>query len=292
MKINAVHSFTVSPFFTKPHNKFTMNDFEVMTMIMSALAWRRYNGSIKLYTDSYFAEWIYENNLEFLWDNGIDLHLFENAKKNINKEIFWAATKLDVIENMKVQEAHIDIDFIMWKSINEQVAEGDVVGSHFEDTGGEFTCYINKEKMMPPENYIFPTKLDWSFPAINTSFIYFNSKDAKDLFCKECVRYMENNNNKVYDDSGKDDVQMVFAEQRLTSMFLKFKNFDIRTITNYAECKNETTGFTHLGGLKGALKRDHIAEESYTIACVSKIKQDFSDFLEQISKVKCLKKYF
>ena len=47
-------------------------DFELLTLILSALAWRRHNGSIKLYADDTCAGYFQARGLEALWDDGID----------------------------------------------------------------------------------------------------------------------------------------------------------------------------------------------------------------------------
>ena len=282
--MNGVHSFKT---FTKDGEPFKMEDFEVMVMIMSALSWRRYNGKIKLYADDVFANYIHENNLDFLWDNGIDIKILSEPKENINRKIFWAASKMDVINDMKINEVHMDVDFAAWGEMESFLSKDfDVIVSHFEDVN-EFNCYIPKEELVPPKGYVFNKNLDWNFPAINTSFIMFKNKDAKDIFCKECIRYMENNDAEL-----PESAQMVFAEQRLTAMALKYKGMKIHTLSDVESCQNGTTNFIHLGGLKKVMKCDHNTKEHFNLACANRLRESFPEYLDKISQVKCLKKYF
>lgn len=282
--MNGVHSFKV---LRKSDSAFKMEDFEVMVMIMSALSWRRHNGKIKLYADETFANFIYENNLDFLWDNGIDIKILSEPKNNINSKIFWAASKIDVIRDMKLDEVHMDVDFAAWGDMTEKLKRDfDVIASHFEGVN-DFNCYVPKEQLLPPSDYVFNKNLDWSFPAINTSFIMFKDQESKDIFCKECERYMENNDNEL-----PGDIQMVFAEQRLTAMALKFKGKKIETITDVESCQNGTTNFIHLGGLKTQMKSNHNAKEHFNLACANKLIKSFPEYVDKFKQINCLKKYF
>ena len=282
--MNGVHSFKT---FTRNGIAFKMEDFEIMVMIMSALSWRRYNGKIKLYADDVFAKFVYDNNLDFLWDNGIDIKILSEPKENINRNIFWAASKMDVINEMEINEVHMDIDFAAWGEMSSFLQKDfDVIVSHFEGVH-EFDCYIHKDELVPPKDYVFNKNLDWEFPAINTSFLMFKNKEAKDIFCKECIRYMENNDTEL-----PQSAQMVFAEQRLTAMALKFKGMKIETLSNVESCQNGTTNFIHLGGLKTQMKRDHNAKEHFNLACANRLTLSFPEYLDKFKQINCLKKYF
>ena len=177
--MNGVHSFKT---FYKGGNAFKLEDFEIMVMIMSALSWRRYNGKIKLYADETFANFVYENNLDFLWDNGIDIKILSEPKNNINREIFWAASKMDVINDMKLNEVHMDIDFAAWGKMDEFLEKDfDVIVSHFEDVN-EFTCYIDKELLVPPKGYVFNKNL------LKTPYEYVDvSKEENHTFVKKKI---------------------------------------------------------------------------------------------------------
>lgn len=283
--MDAVHSFKA---LSDNVEDFALEDFETMTMIASALMWRRHSGKVKLYADKVFADYVYENNLDFLWDNGIDLTVFEKPNKKINDKIFWAASKMDVMNKMKVNEVHMDIDFVAWENIDRFTNKDcDIVFSHYEDVI-EFHCYLPKEKLVPPKDYVFNQKLDWTFPAINTSFICFKTQEAKDLFCKESIRYMENNETEL-----PGSAQMVFAEQRLTAMYLKFKGMKMEPITTAEDCINNSVYYiTHLGYLKKHLRIDHVAKNTFNLAWANKLRKTFPEYLENFQQIKCLKQYF
>ena len=85
---------------------------------------------------------------------------------------------------------------------------------------------------------------------------------------------------------------MVFAEQRLTAMALKFKGTNIKTLSDVESCQNNTTSFTHLGGLKQHMKSNHDAKEHFNLAYANKLINSFPEYIDQLKQINCLKKYF
>ena len=59
--IEGFHSNWTAPFFKRNKNSnYYIEDFEILTTILSALKWRQHNGSIKMITDTIGAEY-YKN---------------------------------------------------------------------------------------------------------------------------------------------------------------------------------------------------------------------------------------
>ncbi|MBQ6759623.1 MAG: hypothetical protein IJP42_11170, partial [Selenomonadaceae bacterium] len=65
-----------------------LDDFEIFTLILSALEWRRHNGEIFLYTDTAGKKFFDEAGLLELWD-GVDTSLDEWLRLGIDENIFW-----------------------------------------------------------------------------------------------------------------------------------------------------------------------------------------------------------
>ena len=56
--IKAFHSNWTTPFFKmNPNKEYYIEDFEILTTIISALKWREKNGSIKMVTDEIGANY-------------------------------------------------------------------------------------------------------------------------------------------------------------------------------------------------------------------------------------------
>ncbi len=61
--------FWTAPWFSRhPDEPFAMTDFERKTAILSAGAWRRYNGPVYLMTDSHGAAYIRRQKMEDYYD--------------------------------------------------------------------------------------------------------------------------------------------------------------------------------------------------------------------------------
>ena len=115
--VKGFHSNWTRPFFTLNKDKeYFIEDFEILTTILSALKWREFNGSIKMITDIQGAEYYKKLGIEDIWDLGIDTVL-ENIPQSINPNVFWAAGKIYAMNYEKTPFAMIDTDFIVWSSV-------------------------------------------------------------------------------------------------------------------------------------------------------------------------------
>jgi hypothetical protein len=87
--MRAIHAYS-----SKPPNKWfsreqmdgrcRFEDFELLMLSLSALAWRRHSGSVKLYTDDTCARYFQARGLEVLWDDGIDTVALAEANLDTN----------------------------------------------------------------------------------------------------------------------------------------------------------------------------------------------------------------
>ena len=67
--MKALHIYSSAPFF-KYHKdeEFYIDDFDILSAILSALTWQKYNGPIKLYADSTVLKYYRELGIEDLWN--------------------------------------------------------------------------------------------------------------------------------------------------------------------------------------------------------------------------------
>ena len=100
-----------------PGMPYAVEPFELLTTALSALFWRRENGSICMVCDSRAAEYYASLGLDFLWDDG--LHpLLDAMPDDINATAFWAAGKLYAVAAMKAPCVMLDTDLICWKNLD------------------------------------------------------------------------------------------------------------------------------------------------------------------------------
>ena len=99
--IKAFHSNWTTPFFKmNPNKEYYIEDFEILTTIISALKWREKNGSIKMVTDEIGANYYRRLGIDSIWDLGIDISL-EGINNNIDSNLFWAAGKIYALKNQE-----------------------------------------------------------------------------------------------------------------------------------------------------------------------------------------------
>ena len=147
MMIEAFHSNWTKPFFTiNPHMDYYVEDFEILTTILSALKWREKNGSIKMITDEIGANYYKSMGLENIWDLGIEISL-DNIDYDIDSSVFWAAGKLYALKEQKSPCVMIDTDFIVWENIREILKNTQV-------------SVIHKEKKFIPIKNFLNIKMD------------------------------------------------------------------------------------------------------------------------------------
>ena len=74
----------------------SMQDFDILTMILSALYWKKNNGSIDLMADKENIAYVKSNSLEALWDNIHEI-------PNYYVRCFGLVEKYLLLENKKLQ---------------------------------------------------------------------------------------------------------------------------------------------------------------------------------------------
>ena len=189
-----------------------MNDAEILTMVLSALMWQKYNGSIKLYTDNRGYEFIIEHGLLSLWDKGIDTEVLEKNTYPIDPEIFWAAGKLMALETQTAPCVMLDTDLIVVRSIHEQLEQTDIIALHAEIL--EPDVYLHPSLLKQPLDFKFPDYYNWTVSPSNTAFLYIRDESFREFYLNESKQFMFNN----YEKPKELVTQMVFAEQRMLSI--------------------------------------------------------------------------
>ena len=77
-----------------PNQPYEIEDFELLTTMLSALEWRKHNGSIRMVTDQTGYDYYKKLGLLWIWDDGVDNVLDHLIPANVNPHVFWAAAKL------------------------------------------------------------------------------------------------------------------------------------------------------------------------------------------------------
>lgn len=161
-----------------PGMPYAVEPFELLTTALSALFWRRENGSICMVCDSRAAEYYASLGLDFLWADG--LHpLLDAMPDDINATAFWAAGKLYAVAAMKAPCVMLDTDLICWKNIDALLDGADAAAIHREDIIP--SIYPGKSAFSRSNGFDFDA-FDWSVQPLNTALCSFSDDDFRRFY--------------------------------------------------------------------------------------------------------------
>lgn len=284
--MRAFHSNWTAPYYAKHDSTepYKVEDFELLTTILSALKWQEYNGSIEMIADSKAAEYYRKLGLESLWDLGIDDTLEVDMKSHIKSTTFWAAGKLYALAKQTEPCVMLDTDFIIWKDLNLEMAKHDATVIHREAIMKD--VYPSAKHFSMASSYQYPKQWSWDELPCNTAFTCFNNMAFKNYYVQEAIKFMEAA-------KGEDPlIYMVFAEQRLLAMCAKEKHIDLYAFSDVdALFNSHQTTFTHIWGYKRYLRQDSKARTTFCKRCVGRIKKDYPEFYPRLSQIGSLKQY-
>ena len=188
--MKAIHVNWTKPFFNRDRlrghgfestkqlksNTYDQLDHQILYTMLSAVYWKKYNGPIKLYTDSVGASFYQRFGLLDLYDE-IDIKYLNNySKTDIDAAYFWTSGKIKCLANMTEPFVFLDQDMIIKEKLPDWSYDNDLTIAHWEIGRGYY--YFTKEKFKKEithipwiENY---NTDDWS---PNTSFLQFNNRD-------------------------------------------------------------------------------------------------------------------
>jgi hypothetical protein len=275
--IKGIHILSTAPSSSFSGANFSPDSLEVASIVLSALLWKKYNGTIRLYTDTSGASFFERNQLLDLWDGGVDLSVIESMPTNINQHVFWAAAKIFALKDAKAPVAMIDNDLFIWKELPESVINSRLSVLHPEEL---WDCYVPKEKLSIPHAYSFNEAWDWEVKPFNTAFAFFSDEHFKNDYAFEAIRFMTNN-------PGTNEVpssQMVFAEQRILAMCAKAQNVPVCFLAEDPfELSNKL--FTHIWGAKAVIRNNPNKKAEVLNAVLLSIKELSEYYFEIIKSV-------
>ncbi|GAA0177665.1 hypothetical protein SH2C18_08520 [Clostridium sediminicola] len=287
--MKAFHSNWTKPFFVNhPNDDYFIEDFDLLVGILSALKWKEKNGSIKMYTDDLGGDYYYKLGLTDIYDLGVEISLEKIVPKSLNPYIFWAGGKLYALREEDTPSLMLDLDFIIWESISDEVANQDVCIAHRELLEG--ITYPNYEKFKGLYPYDYDDDWDWKENPCNTALAYFADKELKDYFVRESIKFM-NQDFRLYKNHWDRVIAMVFAEQRLLAMCAKKKGIKIGNFISNNMDKNNYCKYTHIWGYKNKLLQSEHKREEFCKDCVNVILRDFPSMYDILCNISSIQKY-
>lgn len=280
--MDAVHINWTKPFFVRNGGEYFIEDFEILTTVLSALKWRKKNGRIKMVTDTVGKEFYIKNGMDSLWDGGIEAVL---DVINENANMFWAAGKLHALSREFAPIAVMDTDFIVWNEILfDKLPALTVI--HDEDLYTDVYPDINSFKMK--DGYSFNPDWDLNLKPFNTAFFVIKDNDLLSSYTRSAIKFM--NNACECDDAL---TYMVFAEQRLLHMEAARMGKKTKCFSTLEKLfKNGDGYFTHIWGMKQQMRDNFELRNEFCRRCIGRIIGDFPEYEDMLRNIEVLKPYF
>lgn len=275
----------------QPEGSCRFEDFELLMTILSALSWRRHNGSMKLYTDDACARYFEVRGLEGLWDDGIDTSALAGVRLDTNFSSFWAFAKTVALAHERAPCVVMDMDLVVWKSISH-LYDADFMAIHSEPL--DFQVYVPRDQMVAPPGYAWDD-LDWTVTPCNAALLYFGSEPVRRLCADMGMQFMHNN--PVSEEAGSMPTYGVFVEQRLYPMCAARLGASIGHFlqdyhgTRLANGTANTT-FTHLWLYKRTLMSDAGTRAGLCRRMIDRLVAEYPDVADVLPRIPELGPYF
>ena len=266
-----------------PDRPYQMTDFDLLTTVLSALVWRRENGSIRMITDDTGAQYYRSLGLTDLWDGGIFTYL-NDIPSTIDPCTFWAAGKLYALAATPAPCVMLDTDFIVWHSLSEHWHRPLAV-IHREALNP--AIYPAPSAFVLAPSYHFPTNWNWHEPACNTALTYFGNDTLRKTYVGQAMDFMQAAR-------GRDGlIYMVFAEQRLLAMCAQACGVPIHAFSTEQDLfHGNQRDFTHIWGFKQAMQEQPVLHELFCQKCAARIRKDFPIYANICQTIPQLQPYF
>ena len=282
--MHAFHSNWTKPFFNKHTGEYFVEDFELLTTILSALKWQELNGDIVMITDSIGANYYRKLGIEKVWNLGIDDSLESEMDDALDASTFWAAGKIYALQKQQAPCVMIDTDFIVWQPLVEELIRHQVSVIHREPL--EETVYPEQSKLQMKPEYVFPQGWNWNEEACNTAFACFNEEMFRRKYVSESIAFMKGT-------QGADAlIYMVFAEQRLLAMCASEEHVKVHALSNTEELFHSgQRNYTHIWGYKRYLRNQPDARRQFCKRCIERIKKDYPNIYPLLYGIESLVTY-
>lgn len=262
------HTLWTAPFFAQyKGDTFRMEDYELLTMILSALMWKKNNGPITLYGDKRAIDFVRKERIDHIWNGGVkEIAVPEKVRPNV----FWAAGKLYALKDVTMPAVMVDLDLIVWKRVHEYVRGTDICAIHREGIYPD--VYPDKSFFKMNSSYEFDPGWSWDAYPVNTCMLYMAKEEFKKYYVDSALDFMEN-----CVETEDNLCHMVFAEQRLIAMCAEKMKIQISSFFPEAIDIENQDVFTHLWGYKNILKFNYQKRTEFNRRLCARIEADFPE---------------
>ncbi|MGI5171245.1 hypothetical protein ACQEU3_43530 [Spirillospora sp. CA-253888] len=274
---------------------YQVEDFELLTTVLSAAAWRRFNGPVKLYTDRVGEAYYRRLGMTELWDGGIDTDVLESLPGRISHDVFWTAGRVAALRAEAAPFVSLDTDLIVWGPLDHLITS-DFMALHPEPL--HHAIYQPRCELSTPTGYVWE-EWDWEATPCNAALTYFADDRLTEMFHAKAMEFILEN--PVEREAvGRLPVHDVFVAQRLLPMcalrlgvrpafFLDWPRPGRNSESMADGGKNELV--THVWAYKDALKDDLNHREAFCLQCVARIRADYPELVDMLRHMPSVRRY-
>lgn len=232
-EVAAAHVIWTRPRVLSGSNQYTPDDFDILSIVLSALLWRKFNGPISLYTDTVgYNYYISQMGMRRLWNGDVDTKALSNIPGSVPADVFWNAGKPYAIQKIidskkKKSIAMLSTDMLVWGSIYPYTGEKKVVAYYPENLENNEAVYPAFENLSKSKSYKPSGNWDWNQRPFNTALTYYKKPDLAASYANCSKSFMSGNTA----DSSEKVAHMAFADQRMFGLC----NGDVPTFLTHAE---------------------------------------------------------
>lgn len=204
----------------REHKSF-YNELDTLLLISSALLWKRYNNAeaLILYCDKLtysYLESIQATDQE-IWD---EIRILPK-NNSIDKSVFWASSKLEVLRYVDKPTLLLDHDFLTYTNLSTFLKDKPVFC--FEEDGTNY--YPSRfDPLIRSIGHLISTP---SPKAINCCFNYFPNPKAANSYAQLSLSIMSELTNSKKALTSK---YLIFAEQLVLKYFLDLHNIEYHSL--------------------------------------------------------------
>jgi len=244
--------------------------FNTLLMLASVSLWKKNHpeDDTWLYCDNITHSLLKDLEVDSLYDN-IQVIDFDN--KAINKEHFWASSKLQVLSLQTEPVIIMDCDTLVFKPFKQHLVKDQILFANREFGRGYYPT------AMDPLIRNLSYKARWQTDSVNVSFLYLPDPEFTRNYANLSLQLME----EFTSAKAPNSRYLIFAEQLLLKHLINKNNVENRAVISTEwDCnkwqwsKVETNGiwtikeswqyFRHYGPLKKWYKSDNDKDHSYT----------------------------
>lgn len=208
----------------KKHSSF-YTELKVSLLLGSVIQWKKHNPNTNtnLYCDKMTHSFLSDINAIELWDNVYRCSFDES----INKDIFWASSKLEILSNINQPSIVLDHDFLVYKSF-EPFLKGKVIVGH-DENGEDYYPNVMDEYVRRTRHILHRPNNN----SVNCCFNYYPNPAFARSYASTSLQLMKELTNLRAPNSK----YLVYAEQLLLKHVLDLHNIDYTPlITNVWHC--------------------------------------------------------